>query len=84
MKICMLMLILFSGCAGFTPSADEATFWTQKVTVSAWGFSMVTPYGPFNLGYLSWQRNVDNPQNLNGPDASKLPIPLPGLKATIP
>jgi hypothetical protein len=42
---------------GVSPS-----FWTQKVLITGWGFTMATPYGPFNIGYLQWQRNIDQPK----------------------
>lgn len=58
--------MVLNSCAGMTPDKDAKTFWNQKVTVEAYGFSMVTPYGPFNLGYMSWQRNVDEPQKPSG------------------
>jgi hypothetical protein len=60
-------LLIMGGCAGFTPTKDTKTFWDQQVATTAWGFTMMTPYGPFNLGYLSWQRNIEKPQPLEAP-----------------
>ena len=45
---------MLTGCA---LKDGERGFWDQQVITTAWGFTMVTPYGPFNFGYLSWQRN---------------------------
>ena len=45
------------GCAGFTPG-DHPNFWTQCVKMDGYGFTMATAYGPFNLGKLTWERNV--------------------------
>jgi hypothetical protein len=56
------MLFAASGCARLHYDRSQIGFWDQKVTFGGWGFSMITPYGPFNIGYLSWQRNVDQPQ----------------------
>ena len=53
-------LLFLSGCAGFAPGKN-ADYWDQKVSVTGWGFSMMTMYGPFNIGYLQYSRNVDNP-----------------------
>jgi hypothetical protein len=40
-------------------SRDQIGFWDQQVAFTGWGFTMATPYGPFNLGYLQWQRNLE-------------------------
>ena len=55
---------------------SQIGFWDQRVTFTGWGFTMATPYGPFNIGYLSWSRNIekplkpDQPSDVLGPRAS--------------
>ena len=53
---CLLLFLSLNGCISYPRS--EIGFWQQHVEATAWGFTMVTPYGPFNFGYLSWNRNV--------------------------
>lgn len=72
--ILLILLALMSGCA---TTKDERGFWDQSVITSAWGFTMVTPYGPFNFGYLSWQRNPKVIQEQAKPEVSKLPFAIP-------
>jgi hypothetical protein len=62
------------GCASHY-SRDQIGFWDQEVTFTGWGFTMATPYGPFNFGYLQWQRNIE--KNLTPAK------PSDALKATI-
>ena len=50
-----ILLLLLAGCA---TAPGEAGYWTQCVKVSGYGVSMVTPYGPLNLGVLTYERNV--------------------------
>lgn len=68
-----LLGLLFSSCSYGTHSdrlpfqsgfdgGVSPSFWTQKVLITGWGFTMATPYGPFNIGYLQWQRNIDPPK----------------------
>jgi len=58
----LLMLYFTVGCSTeLHYPRSQIGFWDQRVTFTGWGFTMATPYGPFNLGYLSWSRNVDNP-----------------------
>jgi hypothetical protein len=77
------LLAMGSGCA---TKKEENGFWNQRVHADAWGFTMVTPYGPFNLGYMKWQRNVNDEQEPAKPsDAAGLILKNPAPKgATIP
>jgi hypothetical protein len=72
----ILFLFIFTGCGSiyygktsvvYSEKGLEATenigFWDQKVIVTAWGFTMITAYGPFNIGYLQWQRNIEQPKD---------------------
>ena len=43
--------LLLAGCS-------ESPFWHQCIKANAYGFSMFTAYGPFNLGYVYYERNV--------------------------
>lgn len=43
--------LLLAGCA-------DSPFWNQCVKLNAYGFTMATAYGPFNLGYAYYERNV--------------------------
>src|SRR5678809_55876 len=73
LKSILLTLLLSGGCtygsyserypfqSGFDGGVSPS-FWTQKVLITGWGFTMATPYGPFNIGYLQWQRNIDQPK----------------------
>jgi len=74
----IVMILGLMGC-GSEPG-PYPNLWTQKVAVSGWGFTMATAYGPFNIGYLSWQRNLDQPM------APAKPGDLIGVvsRATIP
>ena len=73
------LLSLEWGCAGLTPG-EYQDFWDQRVAITAWGFTMATMYGPFNIGYLNWQRNLEKPGPVSQPGEV---IPLVP-KATIP
>jgi hypothetical protein len=44
--------------------------------VTGWGFSMMTMYGPFNIGYLQYNRNIDQP--------FKPASPVDVIKASVP
>ncbi len=53
-------LVLLAGLiAGCATAPGYASFWNECVKANAWGFTMGTPYGPINVGYLTWERNVD-------------------------
>ena len=67
--------LALSGCAGFAPGKN-ADYWDQKVSVTGWGFSMMTMYGPFNIGYLQYSRNVEQP--------FKPASPADVIRATVP
>jgi hypothetical protein len=62
----LIAVLLSSGCAGVEPG-QYPNFWTQKVAFTGWGFTMATAYGPFNIGYLTWARNVENPPKPSQP-----------------
>ena len=70
-----VLLLSLDGCA--TPK-DQASFWTECVKANGYGFSMVTPYGPFNLGYITWERNVSCARDI------KQANPTDALKASAP
>lgn len=55
------VMLSLNACSLHYPR-DQIGFWDQSVTFTGWGFTMATAYGPFNIGYLSWQRNVEKPQ----------------------
>jgi len=57
MRAILLLAALLGGCAG----ATGKSFWDQEVIMTAWGITWATPYGPLNLGYISWQRNPEVP-----------------------
>lgn len=56
---------------GVSPS-----FWTQKVRATIYGLYYMSPYGPVGIGYVNWERNVDQ--------QTKLPQLVPPNLATIP
>ena len=67
----LALLLSASGCMSYP--RGEIGFWDQQVGVTAWGFTMATPYGPFNIGYLQWQRNLEeNLKPAKPSDAGKL------------
>lgn len=49
--------LFLSGCAGLEPGVNP-NFWTQCVKFQAWGVSAVTTWGPVNLGWTQYERNV--------------------------
>lgn len=46
-----------SGCNAY--DRTQIGFWDQRVAFTGWGFTMATEFGPFNIGYLQWNRNVE-------------------------
>lgn len=53
MRVALLLVSLaLAGCA-------TSPFWQQCIKANAYGFSMFTAYGPFNLGYVFYERNVN-------------------------
>lgn len=56
----VLAMFLASSCTLSYPR-DEVGFWQQHVSMSAWGVTMMTMYGPITIGYLSWNRNIAQP-----------------------
>jgi hypothetical protein len=69
------LVFVISSCA--TP-AGQSSLWTECVKANGYGFSMVTPYGPFNLGYLTWERNVSCAKDIKQASITD------ALKATVP
>lgn len=57
MKSLPLALLLLTGCAGLTPGKDP-NFWTQCVKADGWGINAISPWGPINVGRITWERNV--------------------------
>lgn len=55
-----LIVFFLAGCgldSGFAPS-EYRNFWSQCTKFDGWGFTMASPYGPMNIGKLTWERNV--------------------------
>ncbi len=77
MRFLIVSLLLLSGCAGFTPG-PEANFWTQCLKISGYGFTMGTAYGPFNLGVLTYERNVECKSDITPPNVI-MPGTIKGL-----
>jgi len=63
----MLALFLASSC-GVPIGKSGKGFWDQHVSATAWGVSMMTMYGPINIGYIQWNRNVQ-------PEPASPPVP---------
>jgi hypothetical protein len=78
----MMVMLVLAGCGAGAEPSPYPSIWTQKVALSGWGFTMATAYGPFNLGYLSWQRNLDQPLPVAQPPAMLPSAFMP--RATIP
>lgn len=57
MLAALLAVLAMMGCGGMTPGPDK-DFWDQCIKFDGYGFSMLTQYGPFNLGKVTWERNV--------------------------
>lgn len=69
MKILLLFLLALPGCA-LHYDRSAIGFWDQCVKADGWGISAFTPWGPFNMGRLTWHRNVNCEEDLK-------PEPLP-------
>jgi hypothetical protein len=54
----LVFAMLLSGCS-LNYSRDQIGFWDQCIKANGYGFTMATAYGPFNLGYLTYERNVN-------------------------
>jgi len=52
-----LAMLLLTGCAGMEPG-QYSNFWTQCVKTQAYGITYYSTYGPVNLGYITWERNL--------------------------
>jgi divalent metal cation (Fe/Co/Zn/Cd) transporter len=94
---CVAALGFASGCSSMQPviyNKDQAatkSFWDQSVRFTGWGVSMLTAYGPVNLGYANWERNeaeqtknaalIDSIKTLVGNGIS---LNAPAPRATIP
>jgi hypothetical protein len=56
----LAVLLALSGCTVLDPYDRELVgFWDQCVQVDAYGATGFTQFGPWNLGMISWKRNVD-------------------------
>ena len=75
MLAALLAVLACVGCGGMTPGKDK-DFWDQCIKAEAYGFTMLTQYGPFNFGKIVWQRNVACEKDLKTD-----PVPLPGALA---
>lgn len=67
-----------TGCNAY--DRTKVGFWDQRVAFTAWGFTMATEFGPFNIGYLQWNRNVTpltpaSPADVLSPLKPKATIP---------
>lgn len=51
------MLVTLPGCQLYY-SRDNIGFWDQCVKLDAWGLSYISPYGPMNVGKLTYERNT--------------------------
>ena len=52
----------FQNDSTIATSKTESNYWTQKILTTAIGLFWFTAYGPIGLGYLQWQRNIDDPK----------------------
>lgn len=59
MRLWIIGALMLSGCSTFDPySRDQLGFWSQCIEADAWGLSGVTQFGPWNVGAITWKRNV--------------------------
>lgn len=54
----LLALLALNGCS-FSYSRDQIGFWDQCIKLDGWGLSYVSPYGPVNVGKLTYERNTN-------------------------
>jgi hypothetical protein len=57
--VALLAMTVFSGCSLHYDKEKNIGFWQQCIKVNSYGLTMATAYGPFNLGYLTYERNVN-------------------------
>jgi hypothetical protein len=75
LKNILLVSLLFAlpwvnGCA---TKSDENSFWSQCIKANGYGLSMFSPYGPFNFGYLTYERNANCTKDIK----QQTPIAIP-------
>jgi len=52
-------LLYLSGCSTLDSyDRDTIGFWSQCVEAEAYGLSGFNQFGPMNLGWISWKRNI--------------------------
>jgi hypothetical protein len=66
-----LVLLVLCSTFGCSYPRSEIGFWDQEVTFTAYGITWATAYGPFNLGYIQWQRNLDKNLTPDKPFATR-------------
>lgn len=74
--VLMLFVLFAQGCNGFKPGSNP-NFWTQCVKIDGWGFSGVTAYGPWNLGKVTYERNVACDKDVKPNVAPSVPTTAP-------
>jgi len=69
----LFLFLLLMGCSGTTPG-QYANFWTQCIKFNGIGISGLTAYGPWNVGYITYERNVECKKDIN-----PQPLPVPPI-----
>jgi hypothetical protein len=55
----LAVLFALSGCSALDSyDRDTIGFWSQCVEAEAYGLSGFNQFGPMNLGYIKWRRNI--------------------------
>jgi hypothetical protein len=62
----LAVLLSLSGCSALDPyDRDTIGFWNQCVEAEAYGLSGFNQFGPMNLGYIKWRRNIACDESLH-------------------
>lgn len=73
--IVLLVVALLSNACSISYDRNQVGFWDQCIKVDAWGLSYVSPYGPVNLGKLTYERNVNCPKDIKEQTPGGIIIP---------
>ena len=65
----VVFVVSLAGCAAMGPptvykdgaNKEAATkgFWDQKVRLTGFGITLISPWGPMTFGYVNWERNTE-------------------------
>lgn len=69
-----LILLILQGCS-LHYDRSQIGFWDQCVKADGWGVTGFTVWGSFNMGRLTWERNVNCGEDLK---PEPLPFLIPG------